>query len=106
MLVELAEGAVSEELYARLPFETKARVKREELRLPVMVPPGTEAADREGVGTGDVAYLPEENALCVFFGAGGDARAEDVTKVGRVLEGLESCREVGANQDLRLEAAE
>lgn len=106
VLIELGEGAVPDELYARLPFETKARIEGNEMRLPVMVPPAVEAADRGEIETGDVAYMPEENALCVFFGPEDETRAGEVTKVGRALEGLKSCREIKANQTLRLEAAE
>ena len=105
-LIELGERDTSDELWARLPFETKTKVEGGQLRFEVMVPPAVEAADRLDVGEGDVAYLPEENALCVFLGAVDEARAEKFTKVGTVTEGLGSLREVGTLQDLRLEAAE
>ncbi|MGH3145521.1 MAG: hypothetical protein ACRDTR_06925, partial [Rubrobacter sp.] len=77
-----------------------------ELHLPILVPEATEPADRREIESSSVAYLPEENALCVFFGARGETRTGEVTQVGRVLEGLDSCREAAANQGLRLEAAE
>lgn len=105
-LVELGERETSDELWARLPFETKTKVEGGELRFEVMVPPGVEAADRLDIGEGDVAYLPEENALCVFLDAVDETRAEKFTKVGMVVEGLSGLREVGTLRDLRLEAAE
>lgn len=104
-LIELEEGPFTDELWERLPFETRTRVENGELRLAVLVPPGVVAADRDGIDEGDVAYLPEENALCVFLGATDQNRAEMVVKVGTVVEGLEGLREVKPLQSLRLEAA-
>jgi hypothetical protein len=105
-LVELDVGKLPDELWARLPFETKAKVEGGELRFEVLVPSGVEAADRNGLEEGDVAYLPEENSLCVFLDAVDDARAEKFTKAGMVVEGLDGFREVKTLATLRLEAAE
>ncbi len=107
VLVQLDEGAVSEELLRRLPQESKARTGSGEIHFPVLVPKAAAPADRDGIETGDVAYLPESNSLCLFFDAGETHRdPEDVTKVGRIVEGLENCRSVQAHQTLRLEAAD
>ena len=107
VLIELGAGAVSEELLRRLPQESKARIEIGAIHFPILVRLAAEPADRGGVGTGDVTYLPENNALCLVYDADGNERdPEDVTKVGRIVEGMEACRSVKANQRLRLEAAE
>ena len=105
-LVELDEGRFADELWERLPYETKTKVEEGELRLSVMVPPGVVAADRDAAEEGDVAYLPEENVLCVFLGAVEQARAEMVVKVGAVVEGLDGLRGLKPLQSVRLEASQ
>ena len=102
-LVELNGGSVPNELWSRLPFETKTKVEGGELRFEVMVPSGAEAADRLDVGKGDVAYWPEGNALCVFLDGVDEARVEKFTKVGAVVEGLDTLRGVRTHRTLRLE---
>ena len=107
ILIELDGEAVPEELFRRLPQETKARIESGEIHFPILVPAAAEPADRGEIETGDVAYLPEYNALCLFFDADNTHRdPEAVAKVGRIVEGMEDCRSVGANQTLRLETAE
>ncbi|MCA1730944.1 MAG: hypothetical protein LC751_16570 [Actinobacteria bacterium] len=66
--VELDEGPVAKELWDRLPMKTNARLRGEEIHFPVLIPAATEAPDRAEVETGDVAYWPPEDALCLFFG--------------------------------------
>lgn len=107
VLVELGEGAVPEELLGRLPQKSNARIGGGVVHFPILVPLAAEPADKDEFETGDVTYLPENNALCLVYDADGDGLApENTTKVGRIVEGLESCRSVKANQTLRLEAAE
>jgi hypothetical protein len=107
VLIELGEGTVPEELLRRLPQESKARIESGAVHFPILVPLAAEPADRGEVGTGDVTYLPENNALCLVYDADGNDRdPEDATKVGRIVGGIEACRSVKANQTLRLEAAQ
>lgn len=110
ILVELEERPVAEEMWGRLPMKSKARVRGDdEVHFPVLVPDAVEPPDNIGIEVGDVAYWPEGNALCIFCGPASDdspREAEDFTKVGRVIEGLEGCRSINANEDLRIEAAE
>jgi len=105
VLIELDEGAVSEELVRRLPQESNARIGSGVVHFPILVPLAAEPADRDEVETGDVVYLPENNALCLVYDEH-DRDPEDATKVGSIVEGIEACRSVKANQTLRLEAAE
>jgi hypothetical protein len=107
VLIELGEGTVPEELLRRLPQESKARIESGAVHFPILVPLAAEPADRGEVGTGDVTYLPENNALCLVYDAeSNDRDPEDATKVGRIVGGIKACRSVKANQTLRLEAAE
>lgn len=107
--VELEERPVADEMWGRLPMHSRARLWGEsEIHFPVLVSEVVEASDNDGIEVGDVAYYPEENALCIFRGSVLDDSprvAEDFTKVGRVVEGLESCGTIRANEDLRIEAA-
>lgn len=110
MTVELEERPVADEMWERLPMKSKARLRGDdEIHFPVLVPEAVEPPDNNGIEAGDVAYWPEGNALCIFCGPASDDSprdAEDFTKVGRVVEGLESCGSVRANEELRIEAAE
>ena len=107
--VELVERPVAQEMWKRLPMESKARLRGEEIHFLVLVPEAVEPPDRDGIQVGDVAYWPEENALCLFCGPATDESprvAEDFTKVGRIIQGMDSCKRVRANETLRIEAAE
>lgn len=110
IVVELEERPIAEEMWERLPMESKARLRDgTEVHFPVLVPQAVEPADNLGVEAGDVAYWPEGNSLCIFCGPADDDSprvAEDFTKVGRIVDGLEGCGSIRANEDLRIEAAE
>ena len=104
IMIELDEGEVAGELWKRLPMQTKARISGEEVHFPVLVPTGVEPGDQTDVEAGHVAYHPPKNALCLFFGQ--SSERTDLTPVGRIVEGLEDCRRIDANEDLRIEAVE
>ncbi len=107
--VEIEERPLAEEMWQRLPMQSKARLRGEdEIHFPVLVPDAVEPPDNNGIEVGDVAYWPEGNALCIFRGpASNDTprTAEDFTKVGRVVDGLETSGSIRANEELRIEAA-
>ena len=108
--VEMEERPVADEMWERLPMKSKARLRGDdEVHFPVLVPKAVEPPDNNGIEAGDVAYWPEGNSLCIFCAAASDDSprvAEDFTKIGRVVEGLEGCSGVRANEELRIEAAE
>ncbi len=108
IVVELDEGPVARELWDRLPMETRARLRGEELQFPVLLPKATESPEHKEVEAGDVAYWPPENALCLFCGRNNENNDEDspVTPVGRIVEGMEDCGRVRQNETLRIEASE
>ena len=106
--VELDEGAVANELWERLPLETSATLRGEEVYFPVLLPTATEASEPKAVEAGDVAYWPPEHALCLFCGDT-DARTdkdEPLSPVGRIVGGIENCGLVRQNETLRIEASE
>ena len=108
IIVELDEGPVANELWERLPLETSATLRGEELYFPVLLPTATEAPEPKAVEVGDVAYWPAENALCLFCG-NNDARTDKedpLSPVGRIVGGVEDCGLVRQNETLRLEASE
>lgn len=49
IIVELAEGPVANELWDRLPLETRATLRGEELYFPVLLPTATEAPEPNAV---------------------------------------------------------
>ena len=108
--VELEERPVADEMWERLPMQSKARVRGDdEVHFPILVPEAVEPPDNLGIEEGDVAYWPEGNALCLFCGPASDdspRAAEDFTKVGRIVEGLDGCAGIRANENLHIEAAE
>jgi hypothetical protein len=108
IVVELDDGVVASGLWDRLPMESQAKLRGEEVRLPVLLPKATEAPERTAVGVGDVAYRPPENALCLFCGDTPAGTGEDspLTPVGRILAGIEDCKRVRQNETLRIEASE
>lgn len=106
--VELDEGPVARELWDRLPVETNARLRGEELYFPVLLPKAPEAPEPRPAEVEDVAYLPPENALCLFCGhthARTD-KHDPVTPVGRIVEGMEDCGIVRQNETLKIETSE
>lgn len=102
--VELDEGAVASELWERLPMQTKARISGGEVHFPVLVPTGAEPGDQTNVEAGHVAYHPPENAVCLFYNKASERT--NLTPLGRIVEGLEDCRRIDANEDLRIEPLE
>ena len=106
--VELDEGPVANELWDRLPLETRATLRGEELYFPVLLPTATEAPEPRAVEVGDVAYWPPEHALCLLCG-NTDVRTDKddpLTPVGRIVGGMEDCGIVRQNETLRIEASE
>jgi len=106
--VELDEGAVASELWDRLPMESKARLRGEQLHFPVLMPTATEAPDRYDIESGDVAYWPVDDALCLYFGETHvrTDKESPVAWVGRIVAGLEDCKLVRQNETLKIEASE
>lgn len=95
LLLELNESSTALGIEKNLPAESTVNTWGEEIYFNI---PEVDIKEDEGtlkVGVGDVAFWPEGNCLCVFFGktpasTGSEpVPASSVIKVGKVLEGLE-----------------
>jgi len=64
---ELNNSQTALKIYEGLPFEVKANTWGEEIyfKIPVHCPPENATLDVEA---GDIAYWPEGDCLCIFFG--------------------------------------
>jgi hypothetical protein len=107
--VELGEGPTAAEILNRLPFEASASRWGNEIYFRIPISADLESGARETVEVGDVAYWPQGEALCLFFGptpASTDERpraASPVTVVGRISEGLEDVGNIASGEALTVE---
>ncbi|MDQ3603473.1 MAG: cyclophilin-like fold protein [Actinomycetota bacterium] len=107
--VELDEGPTAKKIRDRLPFETSASRWGDEIYFQIPVSADLEDGARETVEVGDVAYWPQGEALCLFFGptpASTDEEpraASPVTVVGRISEGLENVGRIAPGENLKVE---
>ena len=64
---ELNNSQTSQKIYEKLPFEAKVNTWGEEIyfKIPVSLKPEKATLDVE---LGDIAYWPEGECLCIFFG--------------------------------------
>lgn len=111
VVVELFEESAAEEMWGRLPFEASARTMRGEVVIPVPVPGATQPGDKGEVKAGDAAYSPEENAMCLFYengaaGETGSLSGEMLNVFGCIVEGIEACGSIRANETVRIEPVE
>ncbi|MCX8187492.1 MAG: cyclophilin-like fold protein [Nitrososphaeria archaeon] len=88
-----------EKLVGKSPFKGKANRWGDEIyfELPVKL---QLRGERTLMEVGEVAYWPEGNSLCLFFGPTPVSRGDkpvaysDVKPLGRVIEGLENLKKV------------
>ncbi len=64
---ELNDSQTAQRIYEKLPLEAKANTWGEEIyfEIPVSLKPENATLDVE---VGDIAYWPDGNCLCIFFG--------------------------------------
>jgi hypothetical protein len=64
---ELNNSQTAQKIYEKVPFEAKANTWGEEIyfKIPVSLKPENAILDVE---VGDIAYWPEGECLCIFFG--------------------------------------
>ncbi|MDQ3183320.1 MAG: cyclophilin-like fold protein [Actinomycetota bacterium] len=104
--VELDEGPTAKEIRDRLPFEASASRWGDEIYFQIPVSADLEDGARETVDVGDVAYWPQGEALCLFFGPTPASTDEGpVTVVGRISEGLENVGRITPGENLKVEKA-
>jgi len=100
----VAEGVLEEvpeleRLVERSPFTSRVNLWGEEIYfdLPINLDLGGERAEME---VGEVAYWPDGNSLCIFFGRTPKSRGDkpvaysDVKPLGRISRGLEDLKKV------------
>lgn len=99
VICELAEHPELEKLLAHSPFSSEAERWGDEVyfELPVKL---EFDGERMLMEVGEVAYWPEGNSICIFFGPTPISRDEKpvayskVKPLGRVIEGVEHLRKV------------
>ena len=64
---ELNNSQTAQRIYEKLPFEAKANTWGEEIYFKIPVSLKSEKATLD-VKVGDIAYWPEGECLCIFFG--------------------------------------
>ncbi len=64
---ELNNSQTAQKIYEKLPLEAKVNTWGEEIyfQIPISLKPENSTLDVE---VGDIAYWPEGNCLCIFFG--------------------------------------
>jgi len=86
---ELNDSETSSRIYSVLPLKTKGNFWGEEIYFEIPVKMGNEKPT-EDIKVGDLAYWPDENCLCIFYGrtpASTDGRpkpASPVTIIGKI----------------------
>ena len=104
----LGDEAELEKLVKKSPFTSEANRWGEEIYfdLPVKLRLKGEKTLME---VGEVAYWPEGNSLCLFFGPTPVSKDErpvaysDVKPLGRVVEGLEDLKKVKDGEEVKVE---
>jgi len=108
VVCRLIDDPELEKLVEKSPFSSEAERWGDEVyfELPVKLRLRGEKTLME---VGEVAYWPEGNSLCLFFGPTPVSKDDrpvaysDVKPLGRVVEGLESLKEVRDGEGVRVE---
>ena len=108
---ELNKSATAEAIWQPLPIEGAANTWGEEVYFRIPVSQDLEADARELVELGDLAYWPQGEAFCIFFGATpisgpGEIRpASTVNIVGKLLDNPKKFLSVPSGTSVRIEKA-
>jgi hypothetical protein len=102
---EFNDTQTAREIYERLPFESKIRLWGQEIYFEVPLKCDFENATMD-VNVGDVAYWPQGQCLCIFFGrtpASTDDKprpASEVNIVGKITGDLDLLKNVKSGQKI------
>ena len=108
---ELNESATAGAIWQALPIESSAHTWGEEIYFRIPVSQDLETEARELVNLGDLAYWPQGEAFCIFFGATpisdpGEIRpASAVNIVGQLLDDPKGFLSVASGTSVRIEKA-
>ncbi len=97
---ELNDSHTAEAIWLALPFEAYVNVWGEEIYFEIPVKAGVENG-RKVMKVGEVAYWPQGQALCFFFGPTPVSRGQEpvaispVSPVGIVVSGVDPLKEIG-----------
>ncbi len=109
-LIELNDSATADAVYLSLPLEAYVNVWGEEIYFEIPVHMKLENGKRV-MEVGEVAYWPQGDAFCVFFGPTPVSKGtkpeaySPVSPVGMVVADVASLRELGDRTLIRLEKA-
>lgn len=111
VLCELIEHSELEKLLAHSPFDSEVERWGDEIyfELPIRLELNGERTLME---VGEVAYWPEGNSLCLFFGPTPISKNEKpvayskVKALGRVIDGLEHLRKVKGGEIVKVRIEE
>ena len=107
-ICELEDDSELEKLLQESPFTAEANRWGDEIYfdLPIKL---KLKGERTLMEVGEVAYWPEGNSLCLFFGPTPVSKGDkpvaysEVKPLGRVVEGLEDLRKVKDGEEIRVE---
>jgi hypothetical protein len=106
--IELNDSTTSDALYLALPLEREINVWGGEIYFEIPVHDKL-AHGKKIMEVGEVAYWPEGNALCIFFGRTPASTGEapeaytPVTPLGKILTNLETLEELADKTTITLD---
>ncbi len=109
-LIELNDSATADAVYLALPLEAYVNVWGEEIYFEIPVHMKLENG-KKVMEVGEVAYWPQGDAFCVFFGPTPVSKGtkpeaySPVSPIGRVVADAASLKELGDRTLIRLEKA-
>ena len=106
---ELDGSDLSNDIWLSLPFRASINMLGSQIYFEMRANIEVEG-DSTIFDAGDIAYWPEANALCLFFGptplSGDDGRpvsAFPLKKIGRILDDYDSMNDAGDRMNITLE---
>jgi len=108
---ELNDSATATAIWQALPIEGSANTWGEEIYFRIPVSQALEPGAREVVELGDLAYWPQGEAFCIFFGATpisdpGEIRpASAVNVVGQLSDDPKAFLSVASGTSVRIDRA-
>lgn len=104
----IEDEKAAEELLKNSPFESIANRWGDEIYFELPIDLGLKG-ERVVMKVGEIAYWPEGNSLCIFFGPTpvsrhGEPRAiSEVKPLGKIVEGLSDLKMVKQGEKIRVE---
>lgn len=106
-LIELNDSATADAIYLALPVEAYVNVWGEEIYFEIPVHLGLENG-RKVMKVGEVAYWPQGDAFCLFFGPTPVSKASQpeaynpVSPIGMVTGNIEGLKKIGDRTKISL----